>query len=190
MRDIGTAALAALSSDSLGMVTLVEMELSSPLRLCTSGYDITHDGDVYTGSGNLGSVSEITDTQGEVKGLSFSMSGIPSGYIAIALAEDVRGKPCRVFTGIVSSDTGALLDVVQSWSGTLDRMGIIKSADGVCTISVTAEHGGVTFGRPKPLRYTDADQQRITAGDTSMRFCVSQAQHQDIWPSVEWFKKS
>jgi hypothetical protein len=53
----------------------------------------------------------------------------------------------------------------------------------------------VEFARPKPFKYSDADQQRYVSvdspgvEDTSMRFTVSQAMHQDIWPAAAYWSK-
>ena len=82
----------------------------------------------------------------------------------------------------------AVLDSPTVWAGTLDQMPISRGVN-TSTIGVTALHRGATFRNPKPLRYTDSDQQQVSAGDTSMRYVVSQSQHQDIWPAASFFRQ-
>jgi hypothetical protein len=106
----------------------------------------------------------------------------------VALQEAVRNKPCTLYLGILDPTTHAVLDGVQAWAGTLDQMPITQTGD-TCAISATAEHAGATFARPKPSRYTDADQRALYAGDTCLRFVVSQANHQDVWPAAAFFKQ-
>ena len=82
----------------------------------------------------------------------------------------------------------ALVDAPLVWAGTLDQMPISRGAQ-TSTIGVTALHRGVTFRMPKPLRYTDNDQQVLVPGDTGLRYVLSQSQHQDIWPAASFFRQ-
>jgi hypothetical protein len=142
----------------------------------------------WIGAGNLGAVEEIDDKVAEQKGLKFSLSGVPSALLAVALAEPIRNKSCSVYVCVLDATTHAVLDVPTVWTGTLDQMTVTQNA-GSCVIGVSAEHPGATYGRPKPLRYTDADQQAIFPGDTSLRFVVDQSQKQDTWPAASFFRK-
>jgi hypothetical protein len=166
----------------------VEMLLSAPLRLNTSAMTIAWNGNDWAGAGSLGAIDEVKDGTGEVAGLRFSLSGVPTTLLSVALQEPIRNKPCTVWLGVLDPATHAVLDALQIWAGTLDTMPITQQGD-TCTISVTAEHPGVNFARPKPLRYTDADQQRLYPGDTCLRFVVSQANHQDTWPAASFFRQ-
>jgi hypothetical protein len=170
------------------VVVFVEMLLSAPLRLNTSAVTINWNGSDWLGAGAQGAIEEIDDAPGEPKGMRFLLSGVPSAMLSMALSEPIRNKPCTLYLGVLDPTTHAILDVVQAWSGTLDQMPITQTGD-TCTIAATAEHAGATFARPKPLRYTDADQQRLYPGDTSLRFVVSQANHQDTWPAAAFFRQ-
>ena len=67
-------------------------------------------------------------------------------------------------------------------------VGVTRAINGG-TIGVTAYPMSRVFARPKPLRYTDGDQQLVSAGDRALEFLPSQAQHQDIWPASSWFRQ-
>lgn len=188
MRTIAPAAAAVLSQPSPPLAVFIEMLLTSPLRLNTSALAIDWNGFTWSGAGALGAIDEVKDAAGEQQGLRFTLSGVPASLLSLALQEPVRGKACSLYLAILDPLSHAVLDVPLAWSGTLDQMAIAQSAE-TCTIAVTAEHAGLTYGRPKPLRYTDADQQRLYPGDTSLRFVVSQAQHQDVWPSASFFRQ-
>lgn len=186
-RTVAAPAQAVLDGGTPVVVAFVEMLLSTPLRLNTSSVAIDWNGHTWEGAGPLGAIEEIEDTPAEMKSLRLSLSGVPSSLLAVALAEPVRNKGCTVWFGVLDPTTHAVLDSIQAWSGSLDQMPITQTGE-TCTVTVTAEHAGAYFARPKPLRYTDADQQRLYPGDTSMRFVVSQANHQDVWPAAAFFK--
>lgn len=188
MRTIAAPAAVALASGRVALVLLVEMQLSSTIRLASSAATINWGGQDWIGAGSLGSIEEVADVTGEHKPLRFVLSGVPAANLAIALQEPIRDRPCIVRMAVLDPDTHAVLDAPIVWTGTLDQMPVTMSGE-TCTISVTAEHAGAAYARPKPLRYTDADQQRLYPGDTSLRFVVSQAQHQDVWPAASYFRR-
>lgn len=187
MRTLTAPALAALASNAVGMALLVEMELTSTLRLSSSSWTINYGGNDYLGAGLLGSVERVNDSPSEIKPLRFVISGVPTETIAIALAEPIRNRPCKLRLAILDSETHAVLDAPIVWSGTLDQMPITHQTDesgrSTCTIAATAEHRGATFGRVKPLRYTNGDQRKLFPTDTSLRFIPVQVAHKDIWPA-------
>lgn len=188
MRTINAGALAVLAGGAAPLTLFVDMQLSSPLRLSTSAMTIAWNGYDWLGAGALGSVEEVEDTPADQRSLRFTLSGVPTAMLSVALQEAVRNKACTLYLAVLNATTHAVEDVVQAWAGTLDQMPITQTGE-TCTISVVAEHAGATFSRPKPLRYTDADQQRLYPGDTSLRFVTSQANHQDVWPAASFFRQ-
>ena len=183
MRTIDPAAGALLGTSGFPVVLMLEMLLTAPVRFVTSSMNIDFGGATYQAVGDLGTVDQVDDSPGEYKSLRFTLSGVRTELLALALAENIRNKQCSLRMGILHPDTHALLDAPLVWSGSLDQMPIGVGAE-TSTISVTAEHRGATYARPKPLRYTDIDQQKLFPGDTSLRFVASQANHQDVWPSA------
>jgi hypothetical protein len=182
-----TGPAGAVLGGTWALAQLVDLDLASGnIRVTTAGVDIDWNGDTYIGRKMIG-VEAVKDQGGEVQGLTFTLSGVPIEFLSLALQEQVQGRPVRIWTAILDGGTHAILDVVQTWAGTCDRMPIQQSAN-TATISVTAEHRGITFSRAKGLRYTDGDP-RLYAGDKSLEFIVSQSSHQDVWPAASFFKK-
>lgn len=172
----------------LGLALLAEMDFASGMLYATSApIDIAWNGNTYLGGRQVG-VEEVKDQGGEVQGLRFTLSGVPSEMIALALAESLQGRSVVLRVALLDPDTHAIGDVLQLWAGTMDQMPVRHGAE-TSSITVTAEHRGIAFARPKPIRYTDADQRRVSAGDRALEFLVAQAQHQDVWPSAEFFRQ-
>jgi hypothetical protein len=182
-----TAPAQATLGSRLGLAQLIAMDLTSPVFVTDVRDNIEWNGDTYLGGRQVG-LDPIRDQGGEVVGMSFQLSGVPSDYLAVALAEAIQGKAVRVYTCLMDPDDLSILDVIQVWAGTLDQMPISQGPE-TATITVTAEHRGITFARPKGIRYTDGDQQRAYPGDLALEFIVAQSSHQDTWPSAVYFKK-
>ena len=192
MRIVGASAVTALNSGAAALVMLIEMNFTSgTLRLNTSRYNITDLASpsvVFLASRLMGSIEEVWDTVREAKGLKFTLSGLDPGVLAIALAEQVRGRSLKLFLAVLDSTTHNTLDIVQVWSGQMASAPIsYNSEDNTATIVITAEHRGVLFSRAKPIRYTDADQVRLYPGDHCLEYVVSQSQVTDIWPAASFW---
>jgi hypothetical protein len=188
MLTLAPAAAAAIASPQLAVAYLLELGFSTPVRFNSTPNTIAWAGNDWLGAGSLGKVEAVRDAIGELSKLQFTLSGVPTEAIALALGESARGVSCRLYFAIMDADTHAVLDAPLLWPGELDQMPIRQEAT-TCSIAVTAVHAGRVLQRPKYLRYTDADQRRIAPGDSSGRFVVSQAQHQDIWPAASFFRQ-
>lgn len=186
MRTAVSAALTALASQSVGLIYLIQMDLTSTVYLCTAGFDVTYGGNTYQGAGDVGTVDAVNDSAGERQPIRFTLASVPVAYLSLALNGGYRNKRVRIYEAIFT-DSG-VQDAPMVWSGSLDQMTITEDGS-MGSISISAEHRGTTFARAKPLRYTDGDQQLIAAGDRSMQFVVSQANHVDVWPSAAFFRK-
>ena len=189
MRDLSPASDAALANGSAALAILILIEFDGGnFSINTSRTDIPHDGVTYYGSGLVGSISEVVDKAREMAGMQITVNGIDPSIIAIALGQQVRGKQMWMHLAVLDSETHAVLDVDQIWAGQLSSMPI-SFQDNAAAITVVAEHRGVLFSRPRTLRYTDADQQRLYPGDRCLEFLVSQSQTQDIWPAAAYFRQ-
>lgn len=185
MRSLTPAGSTAITG-SLGSVQLIEMDLVAGfIRLAMAGVDIDWSVNTFLG-GKAAAVEAITDQGGEIAGLRFTLSGVPPDMLALALGEQIQGRPVTVYHALLDTASQAIIDVQQAWAGTLDQMHITDGAS--ATISVTAEHPGIAFARQKGLRYTDGDQQAIAPGDKCLEFIIAQSSHQDVWPAASFFR--
>ncbi|WP_399696612.1 hypothetical protein [Xenophilus sp.] len=189
MRTLAPTAVTALGARVLGLATLVHMAFPTAIRLASANFDIQAPSGLYRGAAGLGSISQIDDSPGEIKGLNFSLSGVPSEYIALALddAAIVQGTPVTIRTAILDGETYALCDEPIVWQGRLDTMSIEEDGN-TCTIAVTAESTAVDLLRGNPLTYSDADQQMLYPGDVAFGFIVSQINKPIVWPDKQWFQ--
>lgn len=188
MRSLSASVLAALSGPVVPVALLLQMDFTTPVRLASAAVAIDYGGNTYYAAGTLGSVDAVVDEISGTQQLRFGLSGVASDVLALALGEDVRGVACELRLAVLDPATYAVLDAPLLFTGTLDQMPIQHGAS-TSTVGVVAIHRGDTYRRPKPLRYTDGDQQLLHPGDTSMRYVLSQSQAQDVWPAASYFRQ-
>ena len=188
MKSLSTSGQAACASGKVPMSLLVEMDLTSPLNLCTSNLNLVLGGTTYYGLKGLGRINAAQTTPAEIKQLTFELSGVPSDLVALALSEPVQGKAVRLKLAIFDPASYTVLDTVLIWAGELDVMSLQDSATGG-TISVSAEHVGIDLNRPASSFYTDAEQQALHSGDLFLQYTSQQADQQIVWPAAGYFRK-
>jgi hypothetical protein len=183
----GDALLARiLAGEKIPVVQLVRLDLTETIYLTTAGRPIVWGGHTWVPE-QLGALEPISDVAGDVQGLQFSMAGVSDEQLAIALIEPVEGRSVVVYDALIDPDTGEVADAVRAWSGTLNVPGV-EDGD-VATVIVTAEHRGMRALRPKPSRYTNAEQQRRYPGDTSLDIDPATDAGPVPWPSAAYFKQ-
>ncbi|MBS0430497.1 MAG: hypothetical protein JSR41_24690 [Proteobacteria bacterium] len=189
MRSLAPSALAAIAAPVLGLAALVRMDFPGGAILLTSAnFDIQAPSGLYRGAGAFGQISEVNDSPGEIKGLQFSLSGVRSEFIALALddAAVVQGTPVTIRHGIFDASSGQLCDEPIAWRGTLDTMSIEEDGE-TCTIAATAESSAVDLLRGSPLTYSDADQKALYPDDRFFEYLLSQVNVPVVWPDRNYF---
>ena len=123
------------------------------------------------------------------RGLAFTLSGVPTSVIAIALGEKYQRRAVNVYVGFLDLRTHAILpDPVVEWSGLMDTMAVVDEAE-TATIRVTAENELYDFERPSPIYWTDEDQRRLYPTDTGLRFAKQLNDRALVWPASEFWRR-
>lgn len=154
--------------------------------VCGAAHDVVYNGHTYSTLLGLGGVEPIEETDAEVKGLAFVLSGVPQSSIAIALSTEVQGRAVIVRMAFI--DSAGVLQVDDNlWTGYLDQM-LVNDDVPSATIRVTAEHKMARYDQPKIVRFSNEDQQVISAGDKYWEFAPQVSEQVIYWPSKEFFK--
>lgn len=187
------AEAAGLLGVGFGLALLIELQLTTPVYITTAAVDIVYAGNTYIG-GRMVSLDAVKSAAGTVDKITATLSGVPSEYLSLAMSTAITGKRMRLYVAFLDPETHAIAWADLAWTGQLDQMPIRHGVD-ASAVSVTAEHRGIVFSRPKGERYTDASQRRTrpgatppTTADRCLEYLVSQANHADVWPSAEFFK--
>jgi hypothetical protein len=192
MRTLAAPMLSALASQNvaLAQLLLIQMTDASIVALSSSNFDITYGGRVYKGAQGLGTISQIDDSPGEVKGLSFQLAGSSTASISLALdgADLWQGSVISIYTCLLSTSTYQVIDAILEWSGFGDMLSIEETASGT-VVSATAESSAVDLLRGSILTISNADQQLLYPSDLAFEFITSQVDKPVVWPAKSYFVK-
>lgn len=165
---------------------LVEMQLATgTLYICGAAHDVTWSGNTYLSARGLGQIEEIEETESEIRGLAFSLQGVTPDIIALALTDQSQNRPVIVRHAVLN---GTTLEVdANVWTGRIDTIQIVDGAQPV--VRVTAEHRLVAWANAQPVRFSDADQQRISPGDRFFEFAEATSNAVLVWPARQFFER-
>lgn len=141
------------------------------LRAWTGYGNLTFNSEVYLGAGRFGGVSTIQESSDlQANGVTFSLSGIPSAYIAIALGQIRQGLQAFLWLAFLDPATGQIVVApYQLFKGITD-IPIIDEAAETSTISITCENRLARLKTAKLLSYTPEDQKLIDPTDKGFEF--------------------
>ena len=176
-RDITSTIKTEVGQREVRPILLLKMAFDSAdggdLNFWNGVGDLVWNGDTYTGTGDLGSVSDIEETSIlKAAGARFTISGIPSGNISIALSKDYPERIAKLWLGFVDQSVSVKADPVLIFSGRMDVMEILEEGE-TATISIRVENRLIDLERPKLRNYTNTDQKREFAGDDGLEFVAA-----------------
>ena len=159
------------------------------IALSSSNFNIPFGGVIYKGAYGLATISQIEDSPGEVKGLSFQMAGSSAVSIGLALdgADQWQGSTIRIFTCLLSSNY-LVTDAVLEWSGFGDTFSIEESQAGA-TLNASAESSAVDLLRGSILTISNADQRILFPSDRAFEYITDQVGKPVVWPARAYFLK-
>lgn len=188
MRPLNTAATAlrarALAGEMIPLVMLVQFDLPVVQRWAICGLPLVWGG--YTWAPLDIVVSEIKDDADQASGVRFTVPGVSESDLAMAMSADVGGAAVTVRMAWVDPADGTVADAVQIWAGELDLAGWQDGPHAV--VHYTAEHRAGVSLRPRVSRYTDDEQGRLSAGDTSLYIDPQTDAPPIVWPAASYFK--
>jgi len=170
-RTLTTAVKNALNVAEKRPFIMVEMDFSSsPLRLWTGTGSLTWDSKTWTGSGDMGTISPIEETDDvRATGLSLTLNGIDAALISTALGEKYQGRAVKIWLGFFDDNWAVIADPVLVYTGRMDIMNIAESGD-TASITVKVENRLIDLERPRERRYTDEDQKIDYPGDLAFEY--------------------
>lgn len=204
MRDISPDLAQEYASQSVNPIIFAELEFDSATVRVWSGIGtFTWRDEQFVGLGGLIDVSPLEETQQlQAKGISCTLSGIPSSNIAMVLTERCRGRPFRMWLGALPSsvnnvaledDSGSVMtedggyilledqlagEPLRIFTGIMDVMEF--QDDGTtATIRLSVESSMIIGERPKIARYTAEDQKKRFPDDKGLDF-INQLQDKEI----------
>jgi hypothetical protein len=181
-RDLDAATDSDAQASHVVPYTLIELDYESgPVRVASTPFDITYQGNTYLGVGRLGSVSAIQEgPEQKSYGVSMEMSGIPAEYFTEMSQERFQDRACRIWFGFLDAASHRVSGApIQIFGGRMDVVAL--QVGQTITATLTAESRLVDWERATNRRYTDQDQQRAYPGDLGLQFVQATTEMELPW---------
>jgi len=181
-RSLPTGMAAAAAAATVAPVFLTDLDWPSGHVRAWTGYgQISYDGNTFTGTGDQGAISEIKESaDGAANGVTLSLSGIPSGNIALALEDDAQGRAAKIWLAFLDFSNGTF-----AYGPHLIFDGFIDTAaidDNGTTATVTIQiEKELIDRRSTGRRYTHQDQQIDHPGDMFFDMMAINAERAINW---------
>lgn len=179
-RDLNNEVVGVVTSNLVRPVLLSEFFFDTEtLRFWNGVGEFVYNGDVFMGAGNLLSVGNIDETQKiEARGITATLSGIPSSLLSVALAEDYQGRPVKMKIAFLNDEGSMIGEPHNFFNGKADIMTITDGAE-TATINLTGESDIIALNRVNERRRTPEDQ-KIIYNDDSFFDNVAALQSKEI----------
>ena len=191
-RDLNSDLITQITSEAFRPFFAIQATLDSTnLRLWTGLGDLSISGITYTGVGEFLSIGDLEEASDiSVKGLSLTLSGIPSDLISLALNTPYQGRELTMYFGVTDlqrvfllQENGSFLLLetdsritvgdddapAQMFRGFIDTMTIEEGAE-TASISVSVENRLIDLERTRIFRYTDQSQKAVHPNDKGLEF--------------------
>ena len=149
----------AINAGHSTFMVLVELDFQSGfVRVCNANISITWNGFTWSGLGELGQISAISESADlEAAGLTMQLSGIPLTIISTALNEQYQGRSVKVWIAPLDPDTQqTITDPILIFNGRGDTMSIDLGT--TATLTYSAESRLADWDRARVRRFNSPDQ--------------------------------
>lgn len=179
-RQLDAVTVAAVNGPHVPYLYFVQLDFSTPLRVCSAGYDMVWNGQTWLGLGALGGLEPIEEQAGtEAIGVRLTLTGVPTSMIAISLAEQYQGRACQIWFAPLREDLRLVVQPIRLFSGRMDTMG--TEVGDTATITLSAESRMVSWDKPRVRRYNNEDQQSRYPGDRGFEYVSQMVEKQLLW---------
>ncbi len=181
-RDLTAGVITELSASRVRPILFVEVEFSSGFVRFWSGIgDFTWDSKLWTGAGNLLSVTPAGETTTvRANGITMSLSGINPAVLSAVLANAQQGKPATCWLGFLDASDEIVADPYLFFKGRVDVPEIEEGPE-TATVTITAESQLIELRKVRPRRYTGQDQKIDYPTDLGFDFIPHLKSWNGIW---------
>jgi hypothetical protein len=188
-RGLTTAQQAAAEGPHCTAAQIIDAVFDSgTLRFSTAGHDITVGANTYYASNKLRSIEALNESQDSTEGLRITLDAVDAGILAIIAGEPYRGRALNLYEVYLDASYIAIGAPVLQFPGLIASI-VPSEQEGQATIVLEAEHFEKELRRPREVRFNDADQQSVYAGDRGCEYADQMTELQLVWPTKEAMRR-
>ncbi len=171
-RSISATALTHINSGALNWAMLLKLEFDTdPLYLWSGIGDLSWDGHTWMGVGDLGSISDVSESSGlKDSAIKATFNHMSTELVDAVTTMDPVGRPFELNFALFTPDN-QLEDVITLTSGFIDAIELVDGDTGHISMNLVSE--AALLGRLTAFRLDDQHQQNFFPGDLGLEFVTS-----------------
>jgi hypothetical protein len=170
-RSLSTALQNQVSSTATKTAFLVELNLSSTIRLTDWYSNVVYDSNTYEAGGSFLQVDSITETgQLQVDEINIGFSNITDQVRSLVQSGEFTDKEVEIYLAYFD-DNEAIVGAINFFTGQIRNVSIQENLDN-STLNLTVASHWANWNLTKGRHFTDESQQNFSSGDKGMEFAT------------------
>jgi len=170
-RSLSTALQTQVSSTATKTAFLVELNLSSTIRLTDWYSDVTYDSNNYEAGGSFLSVASTTETgQLQVDEINLGFSNITNQVRSLVQDGAFTDKTVEIYLAYFNSDE-TIVGAINYFTGQIRNVSIQEDIESSVLNMTVASHWA-NWNLTKGRHFSDESQQSFSTGDKGMEFAT------------------
>ena len=180
-RSLSTAVQTQVSADATKIAFLVELNLSTVIRLTDFYRNIIYESESYEAGGAFLTVDDTTESgKLEVNDIKLSFSNVTDDVRSLVQSGAFTDKAVNIFLAYFNTDE-TLVGAVNYFTGNISSVGITETIDNTVLTIQVASHWA-NWNLTKGRHFSDASQQEFSSGDKGLEFATQ------VKEDVRWGK--
>ena len=170
-RSLSTDLQAQVSSTATKTAFLVELNLSSTIRLTDWYANVTYDSNTYEAGGSFLQVDSTTETgQLEVDEINLGFSNVTDQVRSLVQDGAFTDKTVDIYLAYFNTDE-TIVGAINYFTGQIRNVAISESIDNSVLTMTVASHWA-NWNLTKGRHFSDESQQSFSSGDKGMEFAT------------------
>jgi len=170
-RSLSAALQTQVSSTATKTAFLVELNLSSTIRLTDWYSDVTYDSNNYEAGGSFLTVDSTTETgQLQVNEINLGFSNITDQVRSLVQDGSFTDKEVEIYIAYFNLDE-TIIGAINFFTGQIRNVSINESLEN-SILSMTVASHWANWNLTKGRHYSDESQQSFSSGDKGMEFAT------------------
>lgn len=180
-RSLSTALQTQVSSTATKTAFLVELNLSTTIRLTDWYSNVTYDSNSYEAGGSFLQVDSITETgQLQVDEINLAFSNVTDQVRALVQDGSFTDKTVEIYISYFDASE-TIVGAINYFTGTIRNVSISETIDNSVLTMTVASHWA-NWNLTKGRHYSDESQQSFSTGDRGFEF-ATQVKNDVRWGS-------
>jgi len=170
-RSLSAALQTQVSSTATKTAFLVELNLSTVIRLTDWYTNVTYDSNSYEAGGSFLQVDATTETgQLQVNEIGIRLSNVTNQIRSLVENGEFTDKTVDVYLAYFNSDE-TIVGAINFFTGQIRNIGINETID-TSTINMVVASHWANWNLTKGRHFSDESQQSFSSGDRGMEFAT------------------